>query len=313
MKYLRPYLGILIAGVLLFFLINPFVQARTQLAAVTFQWQWVILSFLLILFYWSVYVFPFATLLSGTTHTNVSFGTAFTLFHRANITRYLPGRIWGIVRLLTLSEQFGFRKTAVGASLTLHVGIETALGGLISLILIFSEQMRSRAYQVFENISGNVVLSLFLGMFLVTGGLLLIPKVTATAQSLLKGLRQIGTPLLPRRFWQQWLYILYVHILLWGCQTFAFFLFVRSFVPIPWEHIGILSGCYSFAWIVGFLSFLFPGGLGVREGLLSLLLASYMPISQATLIALLCRGWILTAEMFLAGIAFLINKRDNDK
>ena len=157
MKYIRPYLGILIAGVLLFFLINPFVQARTQLAAVTFQWQWVILSFLLILFYWSVYVFPFATLLSGTTHTNVSFGTAFTLFHRANITRYLPGRIWGIVRLLTLSEQFGFRKTAVGASLTLHVGIETALGGLISLILIFSEQMRSRAYQVFENISGNVV------------------------------------------------------------------------------------------------------------------------------------------------------------
>lgn len=34
--------------------------------------------------------------------------------------------------------RFGLSKTAVGGSLTLHVGIETALGGLLGLSLLFS-------------------------------------------------------------------------------------------------------------------------------------------------------------------------------
>lgn len=91
----------------------------------------VVCSFGIILFYWSAYLSPFATLLSGITEKHVPFRAAFTLFHLANITRYLPGRIWGVVRLLSLSRQFGLSKTAAGSSLTLHVGTETTLGGLI--------------------------------------------------------------------------------------------------------------------------------------------------------------------------------------
>ena len=51
-----------------------------------------------------------------------------------------------------------------------------------------------------------------------------------------------------------------------------------------------------------------PGGLGIREGLLGLLLVNYMPIEQATLAALLSRVWMLSAEGVLAGIAFFVQK-----
>ncbi len=78
---------------------------------------------------------------------------------------------------------------------------------------------------------------------------------------------------------------------------------------MQWTDAGTLTGGYAFAWLVGFLSFLTPGGLGVREGLLGLFLATCMPASQATLVALLCRVWMLSAEIVLAGIAFLQNKR----
>ena len=50
-------------------------------------------------------------------------------------------------------------------------------------------------------------------------------------------------------------------------------------------------------------------GLGIREGLLGLLLANYMPAPQATLIALICRVWMLSAEIVLAGVAFALNER----
>ena len=310
MKILRQSFGILIAITLLFFLIKPFVQTHTQLEDVTLQiqWRWLISSFAFLLFYRSTYIVPFAKLLRGVTLPQVSFRDAFTLFHLANITRYLPGRIWGIVRLLILSERFGFSKTAVGVSLTLHVGIETALGGLIAMSLIFSKQMRTTAYLVLEKISGHAVLFTLIVIGIVIGILFLIPKMSSKARHFLKTLRQIGTPLLPKQFWKQWLNILQGHTLLWCCQGLAFFLFVKSLASVQWKDAGVLSACYAFAWIVGFLSFLTPGGLGVREGLLGLLLANYMPTSQATLIALLCRVWMLSAEIVLAGLAFFLHK-----
>ena len=141
------------------------------------------------------------------------------------------------------------------------------------------------------------------------GGIFFIQALSSKAGQLIKTLRNIGEPLLQKSFWTQWLRIVLSHILLWVCQSIAFFLFIQSLIPVKWTHAGVLSACFAFAWIVGILSFLTPGGLGVREGLLGVLLANYMSPMQATSVALLCRVWMLSAEIVLAGIAFLYNWR----
>ena len=304
MKTLRQSLGYLIAGVLLYFLIKPFGQTHTALKDATFQIHggWLVSSFCAILFYWSAYLSPFARLLSGITGKTVSFRDAFTLFHLANITRYLPGRIWGIVRLLSLSHRFGLSKTAVGSSLTLHVGIEAALGGLIAMTLLFSKQMRGTAIGRLEKMSGHSLLLTLVVIGILVGILFLIPRLATHARAFLK-----PVTLLLKNV-QLWVKVLVSHSLLWICQGLAFYLFVKSFAPVQWADAGVLTACFAFAWIVGFLSFLTPGGLGVREGLLALLLANYMPAPQATLVALVCRVWMLSAEILLAGTAFLIHR-----
>lgn len=305
MKTIRQFLGILIAGILLFFLIKPFAQTHTHLKDVAFQvqWRWFMSSFCLILFYWSAYLYPFATLIGSITEKHVSFRTVYTLFHLANITRYLPGRIWGVVRLLSLSHRFGLSKTATASSLTLHVGIETALGGILALSLFLSKQMRDTAQIVFEKMSGHTVLFTLTVIGILAGLLFCIPKVASQARQFLKTL----VPLLKNE--RLWVNIVASHILLWMCQGLAFFLFVKSLVDVPWTDAGILTTCYAFAWIVGFLSFLTPGGLGIREGILGLLLANYMQGPQAVLVTLLCRVWILSAEIVLAGIALLLQRK----
>ena len=304
----RHSLGLLIAGILLFFLIKPFVQTHTDLKKVAFQWQWLALSFSVLLFYRSVYTYPFAALLSGITGKQSSFRNAFTLFHLANITRYLPGRIWGVVRLLALSPRFGWSKTAAGSSLTLHVGVETALGGMIAMSLLFSTQMRATATEVLETLSGkNTLLLTIIVMAIFAGILILIPRLMEYVKGVVKTLAPfLDTPRL-------WVNVLLSHSLLWLCQGFAFFLFVRSFTPVQWTDAGILTASYAFAWSVGFLSFLTPGGLGIREGLLGVLLTHYMPAKEATRVALLCRLWMLSAEMVLAAIAFLMNRRSDER
>ena len=308
MKTLRQSLGYLIAGILLYFLIKPFLQTHTQLKDATFQvqWGWLVCSFGIILFYWSAYLYPFAAFLSGITEKHVPFRSAFTLFHLANITRYLPGRIWGVVRLLALSKRFALSKTAVGSSLTLHVGIETALGGLIGTSLIFSPKMRGTAVGMLDKISGHTTLLSLACIGILIGTLFLIPKVSTHTREFLKTLTSLG------QHSRLWMDIIAGHILLWICQGFAFFLFVQSFASVQWADAGVLTACFAFAWIIGFLSFLTPGGLGIREGLLGLLLANYMPAPQATLVALLCRVWMLSAEIVLAGVAFVLDSKQRD-
>lgn len=312
MKLVRQYIGIIIAGILIFYLVKPFLQTHTTLKQnndFQIQWYWLISSFCLITFHLCVYIYPFTKLLSGVTQRNVPFRDTWTLFHLTNITRYLPGRIWGIVRLLSLSKKFGLSKTAVGSSLTIHVAIETFIGGLLAISLFFSSQMRGIVQGVVEKFTENTTIPIFVIIGIIVGLLIIMPAVSSKARKYTIILRDIGELLLQKSFWWQWMKILMSHILLWICQGFAFFLFVQSFTTVKWTQIGVISACYAFACIVGFLSFLTPGGLGIREGLLGILLSNYMSASQATRIALLCRIWILSAEIILAGIALLYNQR----
>jgi hypothetical protein len=60
------------------------------------------------------------------------------------------------------------------------------------------------------------------------------------------------------------------------------------------------AAIFSLAWTVGFVVFFAPAGLGVRETVLSLLLSTFLPVSQAVSIALLSRiAWIVTEAIWI--------------
>lgn len=321
MKTIRQYFGLLIAGILFYFLIKTFHQTHKQLGDITLQihWGWLFISFVFILVYRSIYVWPFTMLLRGISQDKqIQFRNAFMLFHLANILRYLPGRVWGVVYLLSLSHRIGLSKIATGSCLTIHVFIETALGGLIAISILFSKQMQATVLGALEMFSNNnLVFTLVIIVIIVTGLMvgvfILRPKVSTYLRHFLNNLQLIETPLFQKSYGLRWFYILACHILLWIFLGLAFYLFVRSLTPVSLTNAPTLTACYAFAWICGFLSFLTPGGLGIREGLLSLLLSCLMPTSHATLVSLLCRIWMLSGELILAGIAYFLKLYKEDK
>lgn len=316
MKLLQQLLGILIALALLYFLIKPFRDVQNQFgsAAVSFNLFWFIPSFLFLLFYWAGLVVPWRILLREFTGQAISFRAVFLLCHLSNVTRYLPGRVWGVVRLLTLSERFGLQKSAVAGSLPLHVGFQTLVGGLSAMPLLFSPSLHQTVRHLisWELVPIQTLLIVFCGSVIVVGGLLLHPRVRVAVTSVVKQVclivRQGGEALRAC-----WLKMLVGHFLLWLCQGVAFFFFVNSLVPVPFSQVHLMLGCYAFAWLIGFLTVLTPGGLGVREGLLTLLISPYMSAFQATRVALLCRVWMLTAELVLAGSAFFLTRQNQAK
>ncbi len=103
------------------------------------------------------------------------------------------------------------------------------------------------------------------------------------------------------------------YLLLWGCCGLAFFLFIKSLSPVEWSQLPVIIGIYATAWTIGFLSFITPSGLGVREGMLSLLLTVYLPPATATLVALLSRLWSTLAELVLASAALALHRKNTDR
>jgi hypothetical protein len=59
----------------------------------------------------------------------------------------------------------------------------------------------------------------------------------------------------------------------------------------------------ALAWLVGFFAFMAPGGLVVREGCLATLLAAWIPVEQAVVVALAWRSLQIAAEVLcVAGL-----------
>ena len=123
----------------------------------------------------------------------------------------------GVIRLLSLSKRFGLSKTAVGSSFTLHVGIETILGGLFGLSVLFSQQIRDATQGILEKMSGHTVLwGLAIGG-IVVGALFLIPTLSVHTRRVVKTFKEIGQPLFQKPFWKhQWLHIFVSHVY-FGC------------------------------------------------------------------------------------------------
>jgi glycosyltransferase 2 family protein len=87
-------------------------------------------------------------------------------------------------------------------------------------------------------------------------------------------------------------------------QGAAFFALVRSLYPVEFRLLPGIIGAYNGAWAAGFLSVIAPGGLGVREGALTMMLGPYITVPVAIISAAVARVWITLFEvaMALAGL-----------
>lgn len=82
-----------------------------------------------------------------------------------------------------------------------------------------------------------------------------------------------------------------------------------SLVPLQTQDWILICGAYSLAWIIGFLIPGAPGGLGVRESALVLLLAGTFPRDAVLLIALLARLASVGADALAFFVGLLLMRK----
>ena len=204
--------------------------------------------------------------------------------------RYLPGGIWPYV------SRFYLCRDRIGTgTVVMSMLLETILRVLseVLVFLIFLPLWPGK-----QLLSGSLML-LTAGGLIVGGGLLhpsLLRRIGRLSWLHRVGITMADDAPLPDYGTLLGLLAYYVFSVL--VVGVAFSLLVRAIYPLPWRDVPALTGSLAIAVVLGFLVPLAPGGWGVREGVLAVLLGQIMPSAVAVIVAVACRFLLSVAEGF---------------
>lgn len=212
------------------------------------------------------------------------------------VTRYIPGGVWHLgSRLLALSR-LGKNPYLVGITLF----IEQAAAFVVCLLLVVLFVVLSSVYYPDLDSVTDRIAGMRVGWLAVLGASVLIllyppvfQRILAWVFKLIKGKKL--TILLSARG----LHELYgIHALSLLVFAYAYY---QVFVTLAGDGVpaAIVVAVVLMATILGYLAPFVPGGIGVRESLIVLLMSPFTNVADATAMAVLGRVLIVMVELLL--------------
>lgn len=290
-QYLRSGAAALAVILIIFFLVRFLYRHWQEVAAFrfAFNYYYLALSFGVLFVFFFLRVYCWRIILKRM-NVSLSLRKSIKVSFLSMMGRYLPGKVWMVVGKVYLSGREGVPRAEAFASAVIEIVLEIAASIFFFFFFLLS---------VLERPLLSTAMIYLLGMILVAGMVLLHPRLFyRVINFLLKRLKgeTIEKGIAYRDILL--LFVLYTGIVL--IQGTAFYLFVSALCPVPLASLLELTASLSVAGALGTLSFFAPSGLGVREGVLALLLSNSVVAPIAVLISLLARIWVTAGEIVCA-------------
>jgi len=209
--------------------------------------------------------------------------------------RYIPGGVWSALSRVYLCRLEGIPDSRSAVSVLLEQTYPVVSAGLVFAVsLLFWDDTGP----VLRVLPALVLLPLFFVFLHPRPFLKIVNPVLA----------KFGRgPIHLSLSFNQMLILAGYYSLQWVVTGGAFYLFIRAFYPLGGYYIPILCGIYAISFTAGYLAFFMPAGLGVREGVLTILLSLFIPMPVAIGVSLLSRLWLIGVEIVIL-LVFLINR-----
>ncbi|MBI3957457.1 MAG: flippase-like domain-containing protein [Chloroflexi bacterium] len=272
---------------------------------------WLIVSGLLMLGGWGVEVWLWRGALARL-GGQLDYADALRIWFASILVRYIPGNVWQPLGMTVLARQRGVRMEATVGSIALYQAVN-----LLSVLPIAGVYLLTVGnFGLLDPWLGPTtgwlvaLASLTIGLFLLRPGWL----IGLLNWALGKASR---APLDAELTTGQLLRLLLVAIFAWLCWggSFAGITFGLSVYTVGEMAAALphLLAAFPIAYAVGYLSFVTPGGLAVREGALYLLLAPILGGGPTTVAALAIRLWQVILEVVAAGgVRLWMGRRSED-
>lgn len=200
---------------------------------------------------------------------------------RANLYKYLPGNVMHYVgrNEIVADGQASFKQLNAGSVIEILVSVIAAS----AIALIFA---------------GRYIIQYILFRWVIYGALVfsvaLFIIVVLFRSKIINFLKDIITPKILRISGR--MVVIYMIWNILGNVIFVFLLQVLGCEIAPTDYFPII-GIYSGVWLIGFLTPGVPGGIGVREAMLNVLLSGLIPTWAASLAGVLMRAAQILGEL----------------
>jgi len=214
---------------------------------------------------------------------------ALKIFFITDLAKYVPGKVWTIVGKVYLCAKEGIPIAKTSASVVIQPLIQIIAGILIFLLSL-----------PFWTKTNDFMNQLYFFLPLIPIGLIVLhPAImTKLLNFVLTRLKQ--KPIELNIKYKDILLILLLWCGLWILTGIASYFLIISIYSFPVSQLPVVIGIFS---IAGISQFLTPSGIGVLEGVLTVLLGLYVPVHIAIFIALLARVWKTVTELVCVAIA----------
>lgn len=212
------------------------------------------------------------------------------LYSLAETKRYVPGNIFSFVsRVQKFSTEKLPTKTIVKA-LALEAIVMVISASAVSLPAIFG--LSNLNYYLFSLLLILIVLSVFLGL---------------VYKNIFK-LKTLFLSVFPKKNLFDYITVISISSLAWFFFGLGNFFFMVSIFPADPNLILKLCSIFVLAWLAGYLSFIAPMGLGVREAVLVFLLAPFIPVYAGAAVAVFTRLLFVLSEIVFLAISSLLHR-----
>jgi len=209
----------------------------------------------------------------------------------SQLGKYLPGKIWTFTGRMYFCQKVGIPNSKTFISMVLELAL-TVLSGI--LIFLISLLLGSRFKM---DINPFLLVTVAVVILMIIHPKILVRLINFFLRWLKK--EQIKIDL---NFSQIFVLTAY-YCIIWFCFGIAFYFLINSVTFIIPSKIPILTGSFAISSTIGVMALFAPAGLGVREGILAVLLNNFFPISLAILLSLLSRIWVSIGELVMVGIS----------
>ena len=288
----RKLLGYGVGGAILLFLGLYVARMWGDLpeGGVRVRWGWFALSSLLTVVFFLLQAYGWKTIVSGL-GPEIGLTRAWKFWFYSQVAKYVPGK----VMLPLVRSRYCYREGTSIQGTLLSIAIEV----LLMMITALMVAVIATGSQLAEIARGFI----FIYLLVIPAGIIGIhPRILEPAVNLaLKLIRR--RPIRITLRYRTMLWLLFVFFAGWIVYGAASYLLCLSLTDaVRPGHLDLITGLFAFAWAAGFASFITPGGIGVREGALVLLLGPVLGEPVAALIALISRLQWTGLEIVVAGV-----------
>ncbi len=273
----------------------------------SYRWQlrplWLLISAGLVVVSWSLEVAIWQSLLR-LVGGDLSYGYAIRIWFVSALVRYIPGNIWQPLGMTLLTYHRGVRPEATLTSIALYQAINLLAVALIAAVYFPLTANMGMLAEI------TTVPLAQLAVFLALPVLLFLARPQWLVRAMNWVLGKIGRTALPVELsTMDLLRVLGLGVIVWLTLGAGFATLVLAISDLSLSYLAQLASHllvgYPVAYAVGYLSFITPSGLAVREGMLYLLLAPILGGSLATVAALAMRVWLILGELIAAAISLI--------